>query len=107
MVKISQTNPKRRGAVALSLGFLLAALAVPATTQAQGRSARVFFVTFEGLGSDVPEVAVSSINRSLVDRFESFAMLFMAAVFLGQWRGGGVSSVDRPRRTWQRLIRSI
>ncbi|MCA9564232.1 MAG: hypothetical protein KC561_12125, partial [Myxococcales bacterium] len=38
------------------------------TVHAQ-RAARVFLVTFEGLG-DVPDVAVSQINQALVERME-------------------------------------
>jgi hypothetical protein len=38
---------------------------------AQGRAARVFFVTLEPLGPETPGVAVSQINSGLVERLES------------------------------------
>jgi hypothetical protein len=61
----------RTGTRALALAILTAAVLVPAVVQAQGRAARVFLVTFEALGPNVPDVAVTSINRSLVERFEA------------------------------------
>ena len=50
--------------------FVTAGILSP-DVSAQGRAARVFFVTLEPLGPETPGVAVSQINSGLVERLES------------------------------------
>ena len=54
-----------------ALTAILMLVLLPATGFGQGRAARVFLVTFETLGDDIPDVATSQINRELIDRLDS------------------------------------
>ena len=53
------------------LAVVLAILLLPVAAMGSGRAARVFLVTFETLGDDVPDVATSQISRELIDRLDS------------------------------------
>ena len=51
-------------------GIFLLVSALPQPAAAQSRAVRVYFVTLEAIGDDVPSVVVSQINRDLIDRLD-------------------------------------